>query len=61
MKKIILIKLLLITYFLSGQNITELKGFVNNIDIDTLIIAKTYQDIRYNGIEIPLQKGKLFA
>ena len=61
MKKIILIKLLLITYFLSGQNITELKGFVNNIDIDTLIIAKTYQDFRYNGIEIPLQKGKLFT
>lgn len=60
MKKLILIKLLLSTVLLSGQNTTEIKGFVKNIDIDTLVIAKTHQDFRYNGIEIPVQKGKLF-
>ena len=61
MKKLILIKLLLSTVILLGQNTTEIKGFINNIDIDTLVIAKTYQDFRYNGIEIPVQKGKLFS
>ena len=61
MKKLILIKLLLSTLILSGQNTTELKGFVKNIDIDTLVIAKTHQDFRYNGIEIPVQKGKKFT
>jgi peroxiredoxin len=60
MKKIILIKLLLATYILSGQNTTELKGFVKNIDIDTLIIAQSHKDFRYNGIEIPVREGKLF-
>ena len=60
MKKIILIKFLLITYFLSAQNITELKGFVKNIDIDTLIIAQSHKDLRYNGIEIPVREGTLF-
>lgn len=61
MKKLILIKLLFSTVILSGQNTTEIKGFVKNIDLDTLIIAKTYQDFRYNGIEIPVKKGKLFT
>jgi peroxiredoxin len=61
MKKLILIKLLLSTVILLGQNTTEIKGFVNNINIDTLVIAKTHQDFRYNGIEIPVKEGKLFT
>lgn len=60
MKKIILIKLLLATYILSGQNIIVLKGFVNNIGIDTIIIAKSHKDFRFNGIEIPVREGELF-
>jgi thiol-disulfide isomerase/thioredoxin len=60
MKKIILIQLLFITLLLSGQNNTELKGIVKSIGIDTLIIAKSHEDLRYNGVEIPIQEGKLF-
>ncbi|AGC78572.1 thiol-disulfide isomerase/thioredoxin [Nonlabens dokdonensis] len=60
MKKLILIKLILSTVILSGQNTTEIRGFIKNIDIDTLIIAKAFQDFRYNGIEIPVQKEELF-
>lgn len=61
MKKLILIKLLLSTVILLGQNTTEIKGFIKNIDIDTLVIAKTHEDIRYNGIEVPVKEGKLFT
>jgi len=60
MKKIILITLLITSHFLSAQNKTELKGFVKNIDIDTLVIAQSQKDIRSSSVEIPVQKGKMF-
>ena len=60
MRKIILIKFLLTTLLLSGQETTELKGFVRNIDIDTLVVAQAYKDMRYSGIEIPITKGQMF-
>ena len=60
MKNIIFVKLLLITFFVTGQNVTELKGFVKNIDVDTLILAQSHKDIRYSGTEIPVRDGQMF-
>lgn len=60
MKKIILLKLLITTFLVSGQTITELKGIVKNIDKDTLVIVQSYKDVRYSGVEIPVQNGKMF-
>ncbi|MEM6720142.1 MAG: TlpA disulfide reductase family protein [Bacteroidota bacterium] len=60
MKKLLHITLLLLSFTAFGQHSTELKGFVKNIAADTLILAKSYQDLRYNGTEIPVAKSKEF-
>ncbi len=60
MKKIILLNILLSTLILTAQHKTELKGYVKNIKSDTLILAKSHEDLRYNGIEIPITEGKEF-
>lgn len=44
-----------------GQNTTELKGYIHHIDLDTLIVAKSYEDVRYSGVEIPVANGKEFT
>ena len=43
-----------------GQQETELVGQVYNIDRDTLILAQSHKDLRYSGIEIPVQSGETF-
>ena len=60
MKKVLFLKILLSTLFLTGQNKTELKGYVKNIKSDTLILAKSHEDLRYNGVEIPISEDKEF-
>lgn len=60
MKKLIFVQLLLTSFFVIGQNVTKIKGFVKNIDKDTLILAQAHKDFRYSGTEIPVKEGKMF-
>ena len=48
------------TLFGIGQLTTEISGNVHNISIDTLILAPSHKDLRYNGIEIPVREGESF-
>ncbi|OEK04251.1 TlpA family protein disulfide reductase [Roseivirga misakiensis] len=61
MKKTIVLSLLLASLNAFGQHTTELKGYIKNIVADTLILAKSHEDMRYNGVEIPVSAGQEFS
>lgn len=60
MKKLITIVFLIKVLTGFGQHKTELVGNVYNIDIDTIILIKSHQDLRYNGTELPIRAGEEF-
>ena len=60
MKEILTLIIILKTLSGFGQHKTELVGHPIQINIDTIILAQSYKDLRYAGIEIPIRGGEQF-